>query len=93
MARTNTKIQVLAILKRVGSRGATTSELIHDTFNPACARRVWDLQQEGHRIEKINEGGGVYRWKYLGPPLPPQQLTLRDIGIVSTSHAVTDIDG
>ncbi len=93
MARTNTKAQILAILVRMGSRGATTSELIHDTFNPAAARRVWDLQQEGHRIEKRNEGDGIYRWIYKGPPLPPTQLTLRDCGIVSTSHAVTDIDG
>lgn len=83
MTRTNTKLQVLDILKRMGSRGATTSELIHDTFNPACARRVWDLQQEGHRIEKRKEGKGIYRWIYKGPPLPaPKQMTfdtLRDL--------------
>ena len=78
MARTNTKLQVLDILKRMGSRGATTTELIHDTHNPACARRVWDLQHEGHRIDKRKEGDGIYRWIYRGPPLPPQQLTLRD---------------
>ena len=75
MARTNTKAKVLDILVRMGGRGATTSELIHDTFDPACARRVWDLQQDGHRIKKVNEGDGVYRWVYQGPPPVRERLT------------------
>ncbi|NBR87832.1 MAG: hypothetical protein EBT61_20415 [Verrucomicrobia bacterium] len=55
-------------------------ELIHDTGNPAAARRVWDLQQEGHRIEKVDEGGGVFRWIYRGAPLPQgPKLTQRSL--------------
>lgn len=68
--KTNAKAKILDILKRMGSRGATTMELIHDTGNPAAARRVWDLQQEGHRIEKRDEGHGVFRWIYRGAPTP-----------------------
>lgn len=78
--KTNAKAQTLDILKRLGSRGATTMELIHDTHNPAAARRVWDLQQEGHRIRKVKDGPGVYRWIYDGPPVPrPVQMTFTDL--------------
>jgi hypothetical protein len=81
MARTNTKAQILDILIRMGGRGATTRELIHDTFDPAAARRVWDLQHEdGHRIQKKKDGPGIYRWVYLGPPLPaPTQMTFDEL--------------
>lgn len=71
--------KILNILKQCGSRGATTSMLIEETRNAAAARRVWDLQQEGHRIDKVNDGGGIYRWIYRsgpGPrPLPKPTLT------------------
>ena len=89
MARTNTEVnpsakdRILAILKRAGSRGATTWMLINETHHSAAARRVWDLQQDGHQIEKVNEGDGVYRWIYRRAPLPKQErltpFTLLDL--------------
>ena len=83
MAATNTKAEILRLVQLAGPRGTTTWELITQTHCSAAARRVWDLQQEGHRIEKRKEGKGIYRWIYKGPPLPaPKQMTfdtLRDL--------------
>lgn len=68
MKTTNAKARILQLLKDAGTRGATTWELITSTHCSAAARRVWDLQQEGHRIDKKAEGDGVFRWVYRGSP-------------------------
>lgn len=62
--------RILKILQKAGSRGVTTWQIIDETRCSAAARRVWDLQQRGYRITKVDEGGGVYRWIYRGEPLP-----------------------
>ena len=67
------KGRILDILKANGEEGATTWDLINATHHSGAARRVWDLQQEGHRIKKVSEGNGVYRWIYQGPPPPPRE--------------------
>lgn len=78
--KTNAKAKILQLLKDAGTRGSTTWELITSTHCSAAARRVWDLQQEGHRIEKRDEGGGVYRWIYRGAPEPKlHQMTFSEL--------------
>jgi len=75
--------RILAILLQCGTKGATTWELIDATRHSAAARRVWDLQQEGHRIDKVSEGNGVFRWIYRAAPTPQKerltQTTLLDL--------------
>jgi hypothetical protein len=68
--KTDAKARILQLLKDAGSRGSLTWELINSTHCSAAARRVWDLQQEGHRIRKVKEGVGIYRWVYEGAPTP-----------------------
>ena len=78
----NAKAEILRLLKDAGQRGSLTWELITQTHCSAAARRVWDLQQEGHRIRKVKEGVGIYRWIYDGPPahrIQFKQLSLIDV--------------
>jgi hypothetical protein len=65
------KLQILELLKAAGSDGMTTWSLIEATHHSAAARRVWELvQDDGYNVEKVNEGGGVYRWIYRGESQP-----------------------
>lgn len=80
MATKTAKDRILDILVRCGSRGVTTWQLIDETRCSAAARRVWDWQQEGHRIRKVKEGVGIYRWVYEGAPVTrPKQMTFSDL--------------
>lgn len=73
MTRQSAKDKILVILKRCGSRGCTTWELISETHHSRAAGRVWELIDEGHRIEKREEGRGIVRWIYRGYEPPTQQ--------------------
>lgn len=88
----NAKAEILRLLKDAGTRGTTTWELINSTHCSAAARRVWDLQQEGHRIDKVDEGGGVFRWIYRGAPLTQgpklTQRSLLDLIVRESLHVV-----
>lgn len=77
MTRHSAKDKILDILKRCGSRGATTWELISETHHSRAAGRVWELiEEDGHRIDKREEGRGIVRWIYRGHPEPPTQQRL-----------------
>jgi hypothetical protein len=64
--------RTLAVLKRAGSRGLTTMDLIREASCAHPAADVWHLNRRGWRIscefERTSESGArVFRWKLQGP--------------------------
>jgi len=70
--------RLLERLREVGSRGITTGELIRDG---CCGlrppNRAGDLRRQGHLIETIREGRGVFRYRLIRENPDPQPFRKR----------------
>jgi len=61
----NHQDQILALLIARGPQGVTNLELNRDV----CFRygaRIYELRQQGHRIETVRFGEGLFRFVYRG---------------------------
>jgi hypothetical protein len=58
--------RLLDRLREVGEAGITTGELIREgSFGLRPPNRVGDLRRQGHLIETIREGNGVFRFRLI----------------------------
>jgi hypothetical protein len=58
--RQSSKAQILAALQAAGSRGCTNDELNAVAYR--YGGRIKELRDDGHDIESINEGAGLFRY-------------------------------
>ena len=59
------RARVLRVLKDAAPRAVSTWDLIHLAQHSRAAGRIWELQREGHRIDKIHTGRNKYEWRYV----------------------------
>lgn len=64
---TDAKARVLAVLKAKAPQRVSTWDLIHLAQHSRAVGRVWELTQDGYRIEHTQEGR-VHYWQYVGEP-------------------------
>lgn len=68
--RSNNRDRVLSFLQ--SHREATNVELL-EIGGIRYGGRIFELRQQGHRIETAEHRGGVVRYLYLGHVVPGQQ--------------------
>ena len=65
--RTSNKAAVLELLRKRREAGATNVELVEIGGMRAVGARLTELRAEGHDIETIREGGGLFRFRIHEP--------------------------
>ena len=65
--RTSNKAAVLELLRKRREAGATNVELVEVGGMRAVGARLTELRAEGHDIETIREGGGLFRFRLHEP--------------------------
>jgi hypothetical protein len=76
-ARDNARVRVLDALKRAGSRGLTSWELIHRAEATEAPRRVRELVASGVPITVVHEAGTCWRYTLTSSVDPLQPVHAR----------------
>jgi len=90
--RANNKLAVLAFLRERGTRGATNVELVEIGGMRAVGGRLTELRAEGHDVETIREGGGLFRF-VLHEPARTAGVQPGQPGYLSSLPVVASITG
>jgi hypothetical protein len=96
LRRSNNKARVLDLLRERGEAGATNVELCEVGGMRAVGARLTELRAEGHRIDTIREGGGLFRFVLRTGPKPGEAgylASLPAIGSIYDNKRETDSDG
>jgi hypothetical protein len=84
--RASNKACVLDLLRERGDSGATNVELVEVGGMRAVGARLTELRAEGHRIETIREGGGLFRFVLHTGPRPGQTGYLASLPAVNAER-------
>ena len=68
--RQNNRDRALALLQL---RGRVSNVELVGVAGLRAGGRIFELRQMGYRIEGEDASGGLYYYRYVGPPLPPHQ--------------------